>query len=293
MVRLRRNTKYFIIAAMFIVSIFIGLERSRFLKSFRQTAPTINLSDFQKTYDKASNSKKIKMVFNVEEINAPVSELNGILSEYNIFTRNSDSKSNYTVSILEFPDSLFTDVMSDLREIKGLTEEKVKTPEDVSFDIDIEEHLNNKIIVRERIKESLKNPRLNQESIERLRFSLNSVQTSIDSLNNQKTIQERNRTFNLLFLTILQRSGRTYTAMRILKSFGIFIGYFLIYMVAFTILLFILFFMMNSILKLMSALGLRTARGTSKGYNYSYGSYGRKVKRVYKGKKEKEPEKKE
>ena len=293
MVRLRRNTKYFIIGIMFIVSIFVGLERSRFLKSFRQTAPSINLSDFQKTYDNAYNSKKIKMVFNVEEINVPVSELNGVLSEYSIFTKNSDSKSNYTVSILEFPDSLFTDVMSDLREIKGLTEEKVKTPEDVSFDIDIEEHLNNKIIVRERIKESLKNPRLNQDSIERLRFSLNSVQTSIDSLNNQKTIQERNRTFNLLFLTILRKSGRTYTAMRIAKSFGIFLGYFLIYMVAFTILLLILFFMMNIILKLMSALGLRTARGTSKGYNYSYGSYGRKVKRVYKGKKEKEPEKKE
>ena len=293
MVRLRRNTKYFIIGIMFIVSIFVGLERSRFLKSFRQTAPSINLSDFQKTYDNAYNSKKIKMVFNVEEINVPVSELNGVLSEYSIFTKNSDSKSNYTVSILEFPDSLFTDVMSDLREIKGLTEEKVKTPEDVSFDIDIEEHLNNKIIVRERIKESLKNPRLNQDSIERLRFSLNSVQTSIDSLNNQKTIQERNRTFNLLFLTILQKSDRTYTAMRIAKSFGIFLGYFLIYMVALTILLLILFFMMNIILKLMSALGLRTARGTSKGYNYSYGSYGRKVKRVYKGKKEKEPEKKE
>ncbi|NQV18074.1 MAG: hypothetical protein HQ534_05975 [Armatimonadetes bacterium] len=293
MVRLRSNTKYFIIGIMFIVSIFIGLERSRFLKSFRQTAPSINLSDFQKTYDKASNSKKIKMVFNVEEISAPVSELNGILSEYNIFTKNSDSKSNYTVSILEFPDSLFTDVMSDLREIKGLTEEKVKTPEDVSFDIDIEEHLNNKVIVRERIKESLKNPRLNQDSIERLRFSLNSVQTSIDSLNNRKTIQERNRTFNLLFLTILQKSGRTYTAMRIAKSFGIFLGYFLIYMVAFTIFLFFLFFMMDFILKLMTKLGLRTARGTSKGYNYSYGSYGRKVKRVYKGKKEKETEKKE
>ena len=293
MVRLRRNTKYFIIGIMFIVSIFIGLERSRFLKSFRHTAQSINLSDFQKTYDKASNSKKIKMVFNVEEISVPVSELNGVLSEYNIFTRNSDSKSNYTVSILEFPDSLFTGVMSDLRKIKGLTEEKVKTPEDVSFDIDIEEHLNNKIIVRERIKESLKNPRLNQESIERLRFSLNSVQTSIDSLNNRKTIQERNKNFNLLFLTILQKSGRTYTAMRIVKSFGIFIGYFIIYMVAFIILLFILFFLMHSILKLMSVLGLRTARGTSKGYNYSYGSYGRKVKRIYKGKKEKEPEKKE
>ena len=293
MVRLRSNTKYFIIGIMFIVSIFIGLERSRFLKSFRQTAPSINLSDFQKTYDKASNSKKIKMVFNVEDKNIPVSELDEVISEYNIIDKKSDSKSNYAVSILEFPDSLFTDVMSDLREIKGLTEEKVKTPEDVSFDIDIEEHLNNKIIVRERIKESLKNPRLNQDSIERLRFSLNSVQTSIDSLNNRKTIQERNRTFNLLFLTILQKSGRTYTAMRIVKSFGIFLGYFLIYMVAFTIFLFFLFFMMNSILKLMSKLGLRTARGTSKGYNYSYGSYGRKVKRVYKGKKEKEPEKKE
>lgn len=293
MVRLRRNTKYFIVLLMFIVSIFIGLEQSNFLKSFRQKAPSIKLTVFQKTYDKASNSKKIKMVFNVEEISVPVSELNDVLSEYNIFTRNSDSKSNYTVSILEFPDSLFTDVMTDLRKIKGLTEEKVKTPEDVSFDIDIEEHLNNKIIVKERIKESLKNPRLNQESIERLRFSLNSVQTSIDSLNNQKTIQDRNRTFNLLFLTILQKSDRAYTVMRIAKSFGKFIGYFLIYMVAFTIILFILFFIMNFILKLMAALGLRTARGTSKGYNYSYGSYGRKVKRVYKGKKEKEPEKKE
>ncbi len=293
MIRLRRNTKYFIIAAMFIVSIFIGLEQSNFLKSFRPRALSIHLTDFQKTYDKASNSKKIKMVFNVEEMSVPVSELNEILSEYNIFTRNSDLKSNYTVSILEFPDSLFTDVMSDLRKIKGLTEEKVKTPEDVSFDIDIEEHLNNKIIVRERIKENLKSPRLTQEGIERLKFSLNSIQTSIDSLNNQKTIQERNRNFNLLFLTIIQKSYRTYTALRIAKSFGKFIGYFLIYMVAFIIILLILFFMMNSILKLMTALGLRTARGTSKGYNYSYGSYGRKVKRVYKGKKEKEPEKKE
>ncbi len=293
MLRLRRSTKYFIIVVMFIVSIFIGLERSKFLKSFRYTAPSINLSDFQRTYNKASNSKKIKMVFNVGEISVPVSELDEVISEYNIFTKNSDSKSNYTVSILEFPDSLFTDVMSNLRKIKGLIEEKVKTPEGVSFDIDIEEHLNNKIIVRERIKESLKNPRLNQESIERLRFSLNSIQTSIDSLNNWKIIQKRNRTFNLLFLTIIQKSDRTYTAKRITRSFGVFLGYFLIYMVAFTILLFILLFFMNFILKFMSALGFRTARGTSKGYNYSYGSYGRKVKRIYKGKKDKEPEKKE
>jgi len=292
MIKLRRGTKYFIIFLIFAVSILLGLKRSHLIGNFSQKKIVVNTSRAQEIFSKSPNCKKINMKYNVDDEKEVISKISNILSNKYSVTKFRNTKNNSLVLVAEFPDSLFSEVIPSLRKIKGLTEDNIRTSMGKGLEINVEEHLNNSKLVKEQIKEAIKNTRISADTRDRLMNQLGKVQTEIDSLSNKYIIQKQNKENDLLFLTVV----RNYSDSLLGRSVKSFVITTIIVMLALSIGMFFLYFAMVFILKLMSKLGIRTARDTASGkyYNYDYnrGYYGnshhKKVKRIYKNKKPEE-----
>lgn len=272
MVRLSKRTQYFIVFLIFVVSVGIGLKKSNLMK---QTKISLDTSKATKIFKEEKNMKKVQLIYNTDKESNLVQKIDSLLNDKNVFVKFSELKGNYYTKIFELPNSYYNNMISKLRQVEGLTEEKVQLNEEAQFDINIEEHLKNNKFLIEKTKEDISKRRT--RSTEKLNDSnrlLKKLQMEIDSLNYVKVLQKHNKDYTLIFLTVIQNDKTTTFAYK-MKVFvkTTFISLFLF------ILGFILFYLFIILLtKLMVLLGIRTIResggGYSKYYRGSYGGYG-------------------
>ena len=289
MIRLRRSTKYFIVVAVFVVSILVGLDKSKLHKNFGEKKSNVNVTTASELFKKAGHFKKIKMSFYPKDYQAARKTIANELGKKGITRKFWDSTPNYMILVSEVPDSCSSEIISKLRNIQGLSEDKIYTDSDQDILINVEEHLKNKKLVKERIKSDLSNSnrRMTEDGIARLERSLSRIQTEIDSLSNQVEIHKRKKEHNLLFVTAIKQD--TKSSMK--HTIQDFILTTVVMIISLTIALVIFYFLLVGLLRLMKKLGIRTAQESGKySYNYNkyygYGSRNKRVKRIYKDKKE-------
>lgn len=287
MIAVKREIKFFVVFIMFIIAFIIALNKSEFAQSFSTSSPGYDFKDFETSYENKMNFTKIKLLYKVQDKQAVKQKLADIFSKYEMKILNRDDQGDYSVSIVEFPDDIYAEVMKEMRQIPGLEEEKVETPPQDNYLVNIEENLDNKKLLKETIQKELSSKfSLNPERVRDYNSMLSRVQAQIDSLQSRKKLMKMNQEQNLMLLKVVKKSSNKINLSLILARFWSLIKYMLILLIIFSIILVILYLFMDLTMKLLRLLGVKTPRGSSS-YNYN-SSYGRKVKRVYKDKNDSE-----
>ena len=293
MISLRKSTQYIIIILIFALSIYIGLRNSNLLKDTGKVIKT-DTSKTDEMFQKELNYKKIRLVYYVDNIPETIAQINESLKHEETVTKFSETKSGHYTTLSEIPGTEFQQVIKNLREIDGLKEDIVKTEKPSVFDINVEDHISNKKLAKVQIQERMKSSRISQEESERLISQLDRVQTSIDSLNKLKSLDEHNVKNDLIYLTVIKNIRSSESTRNKVKTF---VTTTILFLAIFTVGMIILYLLMVLLFKLITVLGIRTAKeGSSSYYNYRYyrkghgryrRPYSRSTKRINKSDKDK------
>ena len=296
MFRLKKSTKYIIVALMVAVSAYFAARFSGLLNIFNLKTSHVEVDDqrAEEFFENARNDKKIKLLYFTTNLNSFNHDLQVIYNKYGLIPKYAKNTSNYNVSIFDFPDSLSDLVMSDLRNLDNLNQEFLDTSDPDEYKINIQEHITNK----ERVKRTLENKidnavLLTEDRISKYNDNLTRIQLEIDSLRNQQKIIKTLADNKLVYITSLFRDASQSANLRIRRINIIrnFLIYFLAVLVITILILVIANYFIAFVFRIMRMLGIKTARSSSGGYSYGSGySYKsryyyrrpKKVKKIYK-----------
>ncbi len=301
MISLRRKYKMYIVIGIVLLSIFIALRFSNIMEVFGKK-PVTNLDKAKpsKEFEEMENFRKVQISYTVKDYSAFMSEISQLYSDYAIDELDSERKGNYHLFIINFPDSVATEIVAKLRAIPGSQDVQIETRQ-VPPPLNIEDHKTNLEFTKERYQRSME-VTATADNLSRLQSQMGRVQASIDSLNLVEERYKHNKETSaaLVKVSIIASAGMS-VAQKVLS----FVKNFVLAFLFLTVLFFLIYFGLSIMLRLMSYFGIHTSRSSgSGGYNYyskkgygsyggyggygGYGSYGRrrKVKRVYKNKDE-------
>lgn len=286
MIRLKRGTKYFIVIAIFAVSLFVGLRKSDLIDSFSHKTVLKRDQAAERIFKNADNIKKIRCSYNLPDKKF-LQDIKEVFQTDELNKKYWSSQGYYNVGILEVPDSLLDGVLAELKSVKGFSSEKIITNDKPVINVDVKEHLENAKISKQSIIDGISDKRLTPNRLKDYRTELRSVQSEIDSLKNLVNIKKFNENINLILLDIVTPHVDT----TLKRSIQEFIFTTLVTLIALIILVAFFYFVMVFILYLMKRFGIRTSHSSTGSYNYNY-SYGskyyrrrpKKVKRIYKTK---------
>ena len=258
MFRLRRDTKYIVIIGIIVISVYLGLKRSNIKNVFIQSKVIMDTSVAQKMFESSSNIKKIKMTYNVKDLADINSLLVGFLEYEDTSAKYSDSKSSYHLLVFEFHNTYYSEIMTKLRQVNGLDTENIRSASTIMFSADIEESLKNNQLAKKRVQELI-NKSTSDETISRLRLQLEKIQTKIDSLKNQNETQKYNSEYDLVMLTAVKQVS----AGGLKKSLKVFVLTTFVVLITLIIGLIIFYYITILLIRLMAAMGIKTARGSA------------------------------
>ncbi len=310
MISLRRKYKMYIVIGIVLLSIFIALRFSNVMDVFgKKQVTNLDKLEVTKDFEKKENFRKIEISYNIKDYEEFTAQIEGLKSEFEIEEEYfDDEKGKYCVAILNFPDSLATEITARLRAIPGSNDYQIETQK-TPPPLNIEDHKLNYEFLKDRLQRSME-VTTTADNLTRLEGRMAKVQASIDSLN---MVEERylmnKETATVLVKVLISASTGTTVIQKVLS----FVKNFVLAFIFLTVLFFLIYFGLSIILRLMSYFGIRTSRSSgSGGYNYynkkgygsygyggygygGYGSYGRrrKVKRIYKNKDEESKDKEE
>jgi hypothetical protein len=243
-------------------------------------------------FKKAKNFIKTQLDFSVENLDSFLKEIDQISNNSAVNVIKKEQTSSSVIFLAEVSDTEYPMILAKIRNIPSIGSKKESSNKSTEFDKDLKQRLDINVALKNKYLADLQKAKQAYSS-DRLREQLNNVQLTIDSLQTEIQAQEHKRHNNLIFLVV---SPKVSGSKSLLLSTGSFATRFALGLLGFTILAFVIIFMMNFILRLMSMMGIHTAKGSggksyssykygSKG-SYSYGGYGsnrkRKIKRIYK-----------
>jgi hypothetical protein len=258
------------------------MKRSNLSDAFVQKQVRIDTSSAENIFENSTTIMKTQMKFNVNNLETINTVLSEILSREDVSIKLSETKGNYQTIIFEYPNTLRKTILSQLRNAEGFVSEDIRSLPSSPFDANIKENLKNNQLAKTRIQELI-NKSTSPDRMADFRIQLDKVQTTIDSLMNQNIIQKYNKTYDVIMITsVKQIEGDT----NLRQSIKTFLLTTVIVLAALITGLIFVYYITVLLIKLMAAMGIKTARSSSASYNYNYKrkGYGRKIKRVYKDK---------
>lgn len=280
MIRLRKDTRFFIIFIVFIISIYFGYKSSNIIHLFLPQQNKIDTKEANKIFEAASNQRKVTLEY--IEAAQTRSMINELIFQDDISTKYSDSKKNYQIYIIEIPHEKLKTEINKLRQLQGLVAEHIKTDSEMKLDTNVKENLENHKITKKRLQELIAKTS-SPQSLDKFQSDLERTQVKIDSLNNFVSRQEHLMNYDLMYIKSINSSGAGLSARMVIwnfvkRTFGS-----MLFLVACLI---AFYYIMVLFTYLMNVMGIKSSRGGrgSSNYNYNYNkrSYGRKVKRIYK-----------
>ena len=280
MFRIRKEMKLVLIVGTILFSLFLGVKRSNLDTIFILTNVEIDLSSANDIFENSFNNNKIKFEYQVEDLTEINTSLSEISKTEDTITLYSEIKANYNLIVLEIPTEISDEVLTNLRNVIGLSNENIQRAGMVKISTDLKENLNNNQIAKKRIQ-NLINDSVSPDRIQSFRRQLDIIQAKIDSLSIQEEIQKHNAEFDIIMLSAVKNINGNKALRSSMSIFLLTTIASLILLITGLIISYYIFVLMH---KLMLALGIRTSRGGSHNYNYNKKGYGKKVKRIYKDK---------
>jgi hypothetical protein len=260
--------------------VFLGIKRSNLNDAFTRKQVRIDTSSAEKIFKNSTTIMKIQMKFNVNNLETINTILSKIFTKEDISIKLSETKGNHQIIIFEYPNTLRETVLSQLRNVEGFASENIRSISSSPFNANIKENLKNNQLAKTRIQELI-NKSTSPDRVAEFRVQLDRVQATIDSLMNQNIIQKHIEKYDVIMITsIKQADGDT----NLKQSIKTFILTTFVVLVILIIGMIFIYYITILLIKLMTAMGIKTARSSSGSYNYNYKQkgYGRKVKRIYK-----------
>ena len=277
MLRLRKDVTFLIILLVILISFYFSNKRSGLTDAFSPRKVSNDTKVANKVFENSENKRKISLQFMIDDNKEFSSVLNDIVFIEGVTMKYSDTKDNFQQHILEIPKMEAQDAVTNLRKVKTLTKENIKTSPFSAFEANVEENIKNNIITKNRIQNMI-NRTTSPQSMANFRLQLDGVQTKIDSLNNLKTIQIHNTEYDLIYISAAKNIVGEGRLSKAVKNFFLNTILILLFM---TLVLVIVYFFFIGMIKLMAVMGIKTIRGSSSNYNYGYNRGKKKIKRKY------------
>jgi len=274
MIKLKKGTKLFIVVLILMLSVFFSYKYTHLGDILGSRNQKLELPETVEIFNESSVEKKVKVSYLSKDNKLTLKEVNQIIGEFKMETIISLQDKNIHSLVLQGSLIDFNEIIGKLRNLDGLEAERVFKNPNFKFDINVEEHLQNKIATKVKIKDMMEKSSL-PDRVREFNVQLEKVQTSIDSLRSNKKKQAELKNEFILNVNIAQLKNTGLSTLTIVKSFML---TFLASLFGMFILFIIFYYFAELFLKLMKLVGIETVHSTS-GYQYNRH---KKVKRVYK-----------
>lgn len=278
-IRVKRETKYFLVITVIVISVLLGLKQSNILDIFSKNVDNMEALEAIKLFDNAQNVKKIKLKYRDESFEGICSVMDEILGYNNTILKYSNTKKTYKTYVFEVPDTAYTTIFNKLKKVDDIETEILRLSLENGFSQNFAENAKNLTFAKTRIKELMKNTS-SSERLAQFNKQLNETQKQLDELEKKKLEEIHKKDYNILLLTAisnvegdgLNSSMRSFIKTTVTS---------LIFLIA---LLFVVYYFVMIIIKLMELAGIKSQRssGSYGKYRYSKAGYGRSSSRVYK-----------
>jgi hypothetical protein len=274
MIQMHRHSKYTIIIFIFVLAIIVGLKTSNLISIIDGPQPVKEDKQINEMFNALKYYRKVTLNFKSNTIDPIRLEIVKLSADPQINQINSQAANDSYFSLLEVSNISFKDYYNKIIQIKGFVQEKIINHQP-DYDINIDEHINNKEMAKLQLQALLKHSAI-PERVELYNQQLENIQAEIDSLHNLKMVQEKFKNNTLMYIQVTKETVRVEQIISALKRFGIYTFASLVLLVIFFT---ILYFILNNLLKLMKAMGIRTSSSSS---SYYYSPKKKKIKRKYK-----------
>lgn len=272
MLAIRSKYKRWFIFFIIVLSGYTGYRLSNFNLREPRTVQ-LETREALSLFREAENYRKTTMSFTVNDIGEAMSIFQEVRELEGVTDLRYDYTSNGLVSVLSVPEEATGEAETILRKIPGLVSENttIIPKSDREPFVDIETRIKHNEAFLKRLEERKKNPNLSTREIAELLTKVSAVQTTIDSLKSIPTVSE-SRQNSLIFATIRGAvspvKGGKFVQYRNLALWT------LGSLFAYTILSVVLYFFYELLNRLMTFIGIRSARTSSRYGGYKYGQYG-------------------
>jgi hypothetical protein len=276
MIKMHSHSKYAIVVLIFILAIVIGIKTSNLFSVLDNSQDLQEGKEISEAFEKYQYYKKLEIVFQTSELRSAMNEIDLLVADPDVILINSEAYKNSFHTFLEVKNSGYEKFYNNLHNIKGFFYENVNNSNLPEYDINIEEHLNNKELAKLQLQTLLQHSII-PERVNQYNQQLDDNQAEIDRLQNMKIALEKYAQNTLISVMVQKKKDQTQMLLSALKKFGINTFAMLFLMIVFFT---ILYFILDLLLKFMRLIGIKTSSATSSHYNYS--SRRKKIKRKYK-----------
>ncbi len=281
MIFMSSSAKRWIIFIIFLLSIIMGYRMSD-VGSPKPTESGIDIREAENVFQNSIHTRKTRMNFAVSNFQNAIDSFNEIISAEGIKQFYRLTGDMNIVSVIEISASEDDNIITRLRNLPGLENEKTETIEDISHTtIDTPSHLEQNRFLLQRYRERLNNPYLTTREISELQLQIRDIQTRIDSLYRIDHIKAEQEKQNHLVMAVIRRAESPGHTSRIMIYIDLAVKIIFSF-VTITIIVILLYFGIILLLKLMEWLGVKSSR---KGlhYLYRYQKYGSDYRSGHKG----------
>lgn len=277
MVRIAKSTKVIIILAIIAASLGISAKKTGLLKKNQNLANSKDLIRAEKFFELAENHSKIRVTYSNVDVKKLKQDINNLFNKNAVKISDEVIGGNEYYVKVEMPTTKADEITKKLIEIDETAKIKKTTNSEhnkyIDFETRIKQNQDYLTLLDSKIKKArgIDFTKIKAEQVE--------AQNEIDRLKQRQKQQVKNQNFSVLLLSAKAISTNKNNVKKIVEFFKLS----LILLVAFTIIALVGFGFIVVLLKIMSALGIRSTRTVSR-YGYNYGEYGysRRKKRIYK-----------
>lgn len=274
MIKLKKATKLFIVILILMLSVFFSYKYTHLSDILGSRNQALELKETIEIFNESPVEKKVKVSYLSKDQKITLREVNKVISDFKLETILSIQDKDIHSLVLQGSLIDFNEIIGILRNLKGLEAERIFKNPNFNFDIDVDEHLQNKMATKIKIKDMMEKSSL-PDRVREFNAQLEKVQTSIDSLRSSKRKQSALKNEFILNINIAQLKNTGLSTLTIVRNF---LFTFLASLFGMFVLFIIFYYFIELFLRLMKLVGIGTVHSTT-GYQYNRH---KKVKRVYK-----------
>ena len=277
--RLKKREKFLIIITIIAISIALPLYNVKRNLDNSSKHNVINNKDALKIFSKFDYNLNEQRYYQVKDYKESIKKLREIksLDWFEEIYSDIDLNRNFSIFIGEYPKTKKNELNKKLDVLSGLSKEDITKKKETNEFV-YENHIKNKQTIIEAIKVKIAKSVSTSRQLISYNEQLSALQNEIDNLNTEKILNENEINNNLIFIQIQHNDFGDRSKIGLVKDF---VTQFIVMLFLSMISFIILSYIYRGISALMSMLGIKAERRSTRYNNYNSYSRGSKTTRKY------------
>jgi len=263
MIKMHKHSKLVIILLVFFLSITIGIKVSGLMNIFKSSGDQIIDENIAKNVEKSQYLQKLSVKYSNIDLDEVVAQIKELVSADNVTILNSEKDKDYYHIQLEIKKEDYSSIYDQLLMIKGYESENIINSDSPQLEMDVEEHIKNKELLRSQLKGLITHSTL-PDRITKYNTQLEEVQNEIDKLYSQQKLLEKYRNYVMISVLVKRYENKQ---SELISTLGKFLFYTFATLILISVFLTLLYFILTLFLKFMKVIGIQTSTSTSQYYN--------------------------